>query len=244
MNKLASILLVIASTWPAIGQEVISARFRSTAASGPAYSSTASCQNGVTGTSTACTMTAVGGEAVLIGVAWNSNSITISSVVDSAGGTVTNVYGAFAVSHPLVWATTRQYDLYVMPNASAGSHTITVTVSSSIATGLFVSSFTGASTSTPVQAVSTPIAIAAATATFSCNSLTTTTASNTLAVFGGTTSATATTAGSGFTKRYTVTGFGGYAFEDGSAASATTYTPTFATGAATPPAFCGAAAIR
>ncbi len=91
-----------------------------------------------------CALTATAGNALVIGVVIGAG--TISSVVDSTGCTAAAVPGSSWTSGTQIGAA------YVCANATAGSHTITVTLSAAASYPLLiVQAFSGVATSSPVD---------------------------------------------------------------------------------------------
>lgn len=212
----------------------------------PLYAGPASCNAVVIlGTTVSCTITAQGGEALVIGMAWDDGTHTISSIVDSTGDTVNNVYAPLAITHPFIWNSgNNSFDMYYVKNATAGSHTITVTMNgTTVAKDLGITSYTGASTTAPIVTANNPLATASIGSTYSCNSITTTSAQSIAAAFAGAQGSPARTAAGSFFLRQSVDN-GRFIWEDQVVQTASTVTPTVATSTTALPGFCAAVVIR
>lgn len=147
-------------------------------------------------------------------------------------------------THPVVWdAGARSVDLYILPNAAAGTHAIAITFSGSarlIAIG--ISEFSGASIASGTASIdgSTSNVITTSVNPQSCTAITTTQANDTVFAGEGTTVGS-TGAGAGYTLRQTFVTF--WTIQDGPTTTISTYTPTF-TISAGHPAVCVAVAIK
>jgi hypothetical protein len=162
-----------------------------------------------------CTVTGVAaGSGIIVGTSWYNGTTTAPTVVDSAGGTAySTAVQNFAGNGYMIGA--------VIPNVSAGSHTITVTWLASVNyVPIAVQVFTGLNATSSVLVASSGISNGAST-TPPCSTVTTTTTNqlvwSVMAVSGGGTY----TAGSGYTLG--PDGSSMYAVE----AAAGSYTPSF-----------------
>lgn len=212
----------------------------------PLFAGPGSCaQSTVLGTTVSCTLTAQGGEVLLIGYAWDDTTHTISSIVDSSGDTVTNVYAPLSIAHPFAWnGGASSFDMYTVKNATAGTHTITITMSGvTVVKELGILGYTGASTSAPIVTANNPIAIASITNPFSCNSITTTSAQSVVAAFGGSSGSVSRSAGPGFFMRQPIDN-AHFIWIDQVVQTASTVTPTIATSTTGITGFCAAVAIK
>jgi hypothetical protein len=165
----------------------------STGGSTPAYSGL-NCSSGGNGVTTLnCTVTGVAaGSAIIVGTSWYNGTTTAPTIVDSAGGTAySTAVQNFNSNGFIVGA--------VIPNVSAGSHTITVTWNGTVSyVPIAVQVFTGLNTTSSVLVTSSGIANGGS-STPPCATVTTTTPNqlvwSVFAVSGGGTY----TAGSGYT---------------------------------------------
>lgn len=107
------------------------------------YAPTDTCDNTGSSTSTSCTTSGsvTAGDALVIAAA---GSIAFTSAVDSLGGTITQFTG-----FPVAWGSGYEWQIYCMPNAAAGQHTITLSGPANDSPAIFVMGFHGASTTTP-----------------------------------------------------------------------------------------------
>ena len=240
MRKVIAILLLW--VWPPLLMPQQAAMFGTNYNTGPLPPSPGTgCTTAATAASVNCTITAIGGETLIIGMSWNGTQ-TVTSVVDSAG-TPLSVYAINSTTHPVLWFTSsaRSYDLYYEANLSSGTHTITITLSSSVNQNLAVVPFTGAKLTSPIDAISTPF-VGTNVNPLACNALTTTQTNDTIIAWGSSgSSSIVTNAGSGYTLLERPQNF--IAMESGPAALATSYTPTFSSTSLTT-SFCGAVAIK
>lgn len=130
------------------------------------------CNIGATTASTiSCSVTANAGDLLLVSMDINSGT-NVTSLVDSGGATAV-----------LIGGTTSTNKVYYFQNVSAGSHTVTLTMSASVPNGfpyMNVIDLTGVATSSPIDASSFATGAAGSTQTLSI----TTTAANDILVGG------------------------------------------------------------
>jgi hypothetical protein len=186
----------------------------------PAYE-TGCAEAAASGSTSTCAMTLVGGEAVAIYLQWVSASST-PTVTDSTGQTVTpaltQAYGVNAHT-----------SMYYIQNATAGAHTVLVTMSTAVAYQIAATAYTGANTSgSLIDGTPTSAAFTTATNPFSCPAITT--AQSNGVVIGMAVESSGSIVlnpGTGFTMRQKPSPEQG--IEDKSTTTAGSYTASFAT---------------
>ena len=202
----------------------------------PQFESGASAFATVTGTSNPITVTETGGEAIAIIVQANASSSTIT-VADSNGTTTNRTNGAWDAS-------SRAAYIWTECNAAAGSHTITVSASTSTLTFVAVQSYTGAAVSC-FDVASTFANPTNSGSLINCNAITTTQGFDTVVVGAGASSTTAnTSSGNGLTQRFTAGSTNKYSSFDGTVSAAGSYTPGAVIASTSTPGYCTAVAFK
>lgn len=196
MRSLTAILLILICPGAMSGQAV----FRSlnvvtvVPVHSPVYE-TGCADPAPSGSTSTCSMTLAGGEAVAIYLQY-VNGTSVGTVTDSTGQPIVN-----AVS--VAYTATAHMSLSYIQNATAGPHTILVTMSAAGAYQVAAVAYTGAATTGALlDGTPTSLAFAAASNPFSCPAITTTQSNGVL--IGGAAESSgsiALNAGTGFTMR-------------------------------------------
>lgn len=193
--------------------------------SGVTYAAADFCDNGLYSgssyTSISCTTGAVtAGDALVIASLGTNASSSYATFTDSQGGTVTQVTGS-----PYSWNSGGQtWQVYCLPNAGAGAHTITLSGSSGATiTGIVVTGWHGASTSNPCSIA--PVFAQGNDLAPSAGPVTTTAANSAVFAFAGRTGTGDYTVGSGYTVIPSPNASFGIEYAIQTAAGS--YTPTF-----------------
>lgn len=128
--------------------------------------------NGHSATTT-CTVTlngVVATHALVLVLATNTASVTVNSILDSSGNTVSP-----AVTY------SQRIGIYYVANASSGTHTITVSFAAGVASELFLAEYSNVATSSPLDVGGT---VATATSSAVTSNAITTTSNGDLVIFG------------------------------------------------------------